>query len=149
VKLVDISGKKKEYLKAKIGELETNRKINIIRVLCGGISDLVNCHQPRTNIAKEEGDLITACHSIVVRWRNHFSQLLNIHGVNDVRQTETHTAEPPVPEPCAFEVELAIEKLKSRKSPGIDQIAAELIKAGGNSNLLEIHTCIISIWNKE
>jgi hypothetical protein len=29
-----------------------------------------------------------------------------------------------------LEVELAIEKLKSHKSPGIDQIPAELIKAG-------------------
>ena len=43
--------------------------------------------------------------------------------------TEIHTAEPLVPEPSAFEVELAIEKLKSRKSPGIDQIPVELIKA--------------------
>ena len=42
-----------------------------------------------------------------------------------------HTAEPSVPEPSAFEVELTIEKLKSRKSPGTDQIPAELIKAGG------------------
>jgi len=25
---------------------------------------------------------------------NYFSQLLNIHGINDVRQTEIHTAEP-------------------------------------------------------
>ena len=33
-------------------------------------------------------------------------------------------------EPSAFEVELAIEKLKNHKSPGIDQIPAELIKAG-------------------
>jgi len=35
-----------------------------------------------------------------------------------------------VPEPSAFEVEIAIEKLKSHKLPGIDQIPAELIKAG-------------------
>jgi len=34
-------------------------------------------------------------------------------------------------EPSAFEFELAIEKLKSYKSPGIDQIPAEMIKAGG------------------
>jgi hypothetical protein len=31
------------------------------------------------------------------------------------------------PEPSAFEVELAIEKLKSHKSPGTDQIPAVLI----------------------
>jgi hypothetical protein len=42
-----------------------------------------------------------------------------VHGVNDVRQTEIHTAEPLVPEPSALEVELAIEKLKSHKSPGL------------------------------
>jgi hypothetical protein len=37
-----------------------------------------------------------------------------------------------VPEPRAFEVEMTIEKLKRYKSPGIDQIPAELIKAGGS-----------------
>jgi hypothetical protein len=45
---------------------------------------------------------------------------LNVHGVNDVRQTEIHTAEPVVPEPSAFEVEMDIEKPKRRKSPRID-----------------------------
>jgi len=40
---------------------------------------------------------------------NNFSQVLNVHGVNDVRQREIQTAEPPVPEPSAFEVEMAIE----------------------------------------
>ena len=65
-------------------------------------------------------------HSILARWRNHFSQLLNVHMVNDVRHTELHTAEPLVPEPSAFEADLAIEKLKSHKSTGTDQFTAEL-----------------------
>ena len=66
----------------------------------------------------------------MARWRNCFSQLLNVNEVNDIRQAEIHTVEPLVPEPSATEVELAIEKLKNYKSPGIDQIPAELIKAG-------------------
>jgi hypothetical protein len=41
------------------------------------------------------------------------------------------TAEPLVPEPSSSEAEIAIEKLKRYKSPGIDQIQAELIQAGG------------------
>ena len=86
---------------------------------------------------------------ILARWRNHFSQLLNIHGVNYVRQTEINTAEPLVPESSAFEVELAIEKLKSHKSPGIDQIPAELIKAGCRTICYDIHKLTSSIWNKE
>jgi hypothetical protein len=40
------------------------------------------------------------------------SQLLNVHGVNDVKQTEIHTAEPLLSEPSTFEFELAVEKLK-------------------------------------
>jgi len=88
-------------------------------------------------------------HSIVTRWRNCFSQLFNVHGVKDVGQAEIHTAEPLVPEPSASEFEVAIDKLKSHKSPGIDQIPAELIKAGGRTICLEIYKLITSIWKKE
>ena len=68
----------------------------------------------------DKGDLVVDSHSILARWRNYFSQMLNVHGVNDVRQTEIHTAEPLVPEPSASKFELAIEKLKSHKSPATD-----------------------------
>jgi len=54
-----------------------------------------------------------------------------------------------VPEPRAFELEMAIEKLKGHKSPGIDQIPEKLIKAGGRTIRSEIHKLITSIWNKE
>jgi len=54
-----------------------------------------------------------------------------------------------VPEPSAAEVELAIDKLKGHKSPGIDQIPAELIKAGGRTICLQIHKLVTSIWKKE
>ena len=101
---------------------------NNVRDLYRGINDLKNGYQPRTVIVKDEkGDLVAEAHSIMASWRNYLFQLLNVHGVNDVRQAEIHTAEPLVPEPSAFEVELAIEKLRSRKSPGIDQIPADLI----------------------
>jgi len=80
---------------------------------------------------------------------NYFSQLFNVHGVKDVGQAEIHTAEPLVPEPSASEVELGIDKLKSHKSPGIDQIPAELIKAGNRTICLDIHKLITSIWKKE
>jgi len=40
---------------------------------------------------------------------------LNIHWVNDVKQAEIHTAEPLLPEPSAFEFDVAIEKVKRHK----------------------------------
>ena len=54
-----------------------------------------------------------------------------------------------MPEPSAFEFEMAIGKLNSHKSPDRDQIPSELIKAGGKTIHSEIHKCINSIWNKE
>ena len=83
--------------------------------------------------------MVADCHSILARWRNYFSWLLNVHGVNDVRQTEIHRTEPLVSEPSATDIELAIEKLKSQKSPGNDQIQAQMIKAGGRTICCEFN----------
>ena len=113
--------KKEEYLRAKIEELETNGKIKNISDLYRGIHYLKKGYQHRTNIVNDEKrNWFADSHSILARRRNRFSQLLNVHGVNDVRQTEIHIAKHLVPEPSAFEIELAIEKLKSHKSTGID-----------------------------
>ena len=141
-----IWNKKKAYLRAKIEELKTNSKIQNIRDLYRGINDFKKGYQPRCNIVKDEkGDLVADSHSILDRWRNYFFQLFNMHGVKDVGQTEIHTAGPLVPYPSASEVELVIDMLKSHKSPGIDQIPAELIKVGGRTLCLEIHRLITSI----
>jgi len=77
---------------------------------------------------------------------------LNVHGVNDVRHTEIHTEKPLVPEQSTLEVEMATEKPKRNKPPGIDQTPAELIKARGRKICSEIHKLINSTlfgirWN--
>jgi len=65
------------------------------------------------------------------------------------RQIEVHIAEPIVPEPSSFEVQISIEKLKRFKSPDIDQIPAEMIRAGVSTLHSEIHNLINSIRSKE
>jgi hypothetical protein len=80
-------------------------------------------------------------------WRNGPPKW-SVHGVNDVRQTEIHTAEPLVPDPSAFEVEMPTEKLKKQISPSIDQTPTKLIKARGRKIRSEIHKLINSIWYK-
>jgi hypothetical protein len=76
-------------MKAKTDELETNSKGKNIRDLYRDINDSMKGYQSRTNIVNDEkGDLVTDSHSSLVRWRNHLSLLLNVHGINNVRQTE-------------------------------------------------------------
>ena len=64
-------------MKVKIEELENNIKINNVRDLYRDINDFKKEYQPRTTIVKDEkGDLVADSHSIMSRWRNYFSQLL-------------------------------------------------------------------------
>ena len=142
--------KKKAYLRAKIEELETNSKIKNIRDLYRRINDFKKGYKPRCNIVEDEKvDLVADSRGIVARWRNYFSQLFNVHGVKGVGHVEIPTADPLVSEPSSFEFESAIDKLKNHKSPGINGIPAELIKAGCGTMYLEIHKLITSIWKKE
>jgi hypothetical protein len=97
-------------------------------------------------VKDKRGDLLADRHKIWNRWKNYFCQLLNVHGVSCVRQTEMHTAELFGPQPTASEGEVAIGKLKSCKSPGVDQIPAELIQVGGETLHSQIHKLIKLIW---
>ena len=100
-------------MKTKGNVLETKGRTKNIRDLYRGISYIKKGCQPRTKVVNnEKGDLFTDSYSIFVRWKKHFSQLLNVHVVNDVKQTEIQRTEPLVPESSAFEVEMAIVKVK-------------------------------------
>jgi hypothetical protein len=94
-------------------------------------------------VKDENGDLLADSHNILNRWKNYFSQLLNVHNVSDVRQIEVHTAEPLVPGPSCLEVEIAFAKLIKFKSPDSDQIPAELIQVG-KTLLSAIHKLVNS-----
>jgi len=102
------------------------RVIPTISETCIGESMTKKGYQHRTRIVKDEkGDLVTESHSTLARWRKYFLQLPNVRRVNDVRHTVIQTAEPLVPKHSDFEFEMAIEKLKRHKLPGVDQIPAE------------------------
>jgi hypothetical protein len=76
-------------LKPETEELETKSKIKIFRDLYRGISDFKKGYEPRTIIAKDEkGDMVENSHSNLTSWRKYLTQLLNVHEVNDVSQTE-------------------------------------------------------------
>jgi hypothetical protein len=55
-----------------------------------GIVDCKRGYQAITYIIKDEKvDLVIDSHCILCTWRKHFSQLLNLHGVKDVREKYT------------------------------------------------------------
>jgi hypothetical protein len=87
-------------------------------------------------VKNKNGDLLAESKNILNKLKNHLSQILNAPMVSDIRQLEIHTAEPLVPDPSRFEVEIDIAKLKNYESSGSDQIPAELIQAAGSQNTM-------------
>jgi Reverse transcriptase (RNA-dependent DNA polymerase) len=58
-------------------------------------------------------------------------------------------AEPLVEDPTYEEVVQAIQKLKSNKSPGEDNITAELLQAAGAELWHRLHHIIMKVWDEE
>jgi hypothetical protein len=105
-----IRNKESEYLKCKIKELEIKNKNKYIRDLYKGIHEFETGYQPRINIIKgENGNLLADPQSVLSRWKYFFNQVLNVHGVHDVRQMDIHTAEPLVPQPSLSKRKLLLE----------------------------------------
>jgi hypothetical protein len=124
--------KKREYMKGKINELETNNKKKNIKDLYRGINEFKKEYQPINNIIKDEnGNLLADFQSVLNRSKNFFNWVLNVHWVHDVRQMDIRMAELLVPEPSLVKMEITIGKLKSYKFLGTDQIPVKLVKAGG------------------
>jgi hypothetical protein len=96
-----------------------------------GLNDFKMCYQPRYILVKDgNGDLFADPEKILNRQKNYFSQLLVLHSVSDVRQIEIQRAELREPGTSLLEDEIAVAKQRKYKSPGSDQIPAELIKEG-------------------
>ena len=86
-------------------------------------------------------------------WKEHFSELLNGMNENedkevevqDVEQREECSEEPP----NIMEIEEIITSLKNNKSPGNDQLTAELFKYGGRKLVEWMQVILEKVWKQE
>jgi hypothetical protein len=70
--------KNREYLRYKINELATNSKNRNMRG-----------YQLRSNLMKDGNiDLLADSHTILNRSKRHFSHILNVYNISDIRQIE-------------------------------------------------------------
>ena len=67
-------------------------------------------------IKNENEELLSDSNSILNRWKDYFSQLLNVHKTNDMGEIQIQTAMPHIPEPALLESEIAIEKVQPQES---------------------------------
>jgi hypothetical protein len=81
-----------------------------------GVHEFKKAYQPKSNLVIEEnGDLFADSHNILNRMKNTSASysVSTVLMVLMVLGRDMHTVEPFVPDPNSFEVEIAIEKLKT------------------------------------
>jgi hypothetical protein len=100
-----------------------------------GINEFMSGYKPRSNYVKVNIYLHADSDNILNKWKNYFSQILNVRRASDIRQM----TESLVREPSPLDAEISIVKLKNYNSPGNDQISAEFIQTGGEILHCEIH----------
>ena len=72
--------KKRDYMTAKVNKLEENSKNKNIREMYKGINEFKKGYQPRAYVIKKHnGTIVVDTTSIVSRWEQFFSNLLNVN----------------------------------------------------------------------
>ena len=79
----------------------------------------------------------------MTRWKEYGEHLFRSQQARDTNITNFQQKEPA---PMKHEIEKAISKLKNGKSPGLDGIPAECLKANGNQAVRALHSLCCKIW---
>uniref|UniRef100_A0A3Q4G418 Reverse transcriptase domain-containing protein n=1 Tax=Neolamprologus brichardi TaxID=32507 RepID=A0A3Q4G418_NEOBR len=102
------------------------------------------------NIRKVDGSFVKSTVERLQRWKEYFNELYN-HDLPQGPAAAPPIIDPPtVPmsdaEPTVEEVKLAIHSLKNNKAAGLDHVAAEALKAGGEVLVIRLHSLFKLIW---
>jgi len=136
----------------KILQIEYNQKRNDTRKFFQEIK----AFKPQqlilpTTCKDTSGNTISHINEVLARWKEYFQNLLIVPTTPErLQQTSERTdnhdeiAPPPFNEICTI-----INKLKTNKAAGTDNITGGLIKHGGRTLKQKIHKLICNIWNTE
>ena len=99
---------------------------------------LTKPHQTKTSVIEDkDGNLLTEETVIIERWTEYCEELYNyeIRPDSSILDSNSDTNREPGDAPIMKkEVEEAVRSLKGGKSPGVDNIPAELMKHAGQSS---------------
>ena len=108
-------------------------------------------HSRASAYFQKTGEKIFEIQKIRERWFEYGKTLYRKDGALQPQQdAENHrlSNEPENPEPPVMlsEVRKAVNKLKNNKAPGLDEVSAEMIKAGGETSISVLKSVIDQIW---
>jgi hypothetical protein len=144
--------KKKAWINNNILQIEQNQKRNETR----NFFQEMKTFKPQqiilpTTCKDSRGNMISQIDDVLARWKEYFQNILSVTTAPErlnltSERTDSHDDVEP---PTCNEVCSIINKLKTNKAAGTDNIPGELIKYGGRTLKQKIYKLILNIWNNE
>ncbi len=143
---------KRDYIEDLAGKAETAAIHGDSRELYR-ITKLLAGKKPASSntLKNKQGQILTTEREKADRWVEHFKEVLNRPEPLIIADPESAEADLDIniDAPTDAEVRRAIESLKSNKSPGIDLIQAEILKADLDTSTKYLSDLFRAIWMEE
>ena len=97
------------------------------------------------SINNKDGETLTETEDVLDRWTQYGRELFESSEDNSDLPDLTFYVEHE-PEPLLDEIKAGIKQLKTGKSPGLDNVPAELLKHSGEGAIMAIHYLCNTIW---
>ena len=142
-----------EHISSSAEEAARNQHMrtlyNLTKTICN--------ERPRLSAAvlDKNGDLVNGKDEVQGRWTEHFKEILNRdEPPNPITQGEGDIIggvlqEIKTDEPTRDEIRATVKRLQNKKSPGVDSITAELLKAHVDFATERIHQLTCKVWRHE
>ena len=145
-----------KWLEQQCEELDRNYGEGKLREVYKMIRNVNREWQPKLSAIRDrQGKILTDKKEIRKRWSEYCSELYSEQPEQEITKREIEELRkilPPgtdrEPDILLEEVEHAIKKLRNNKSPGHDNITAEMIKQGGEPLSKEIHKLCNLAWEQ-
>lgn len=141
--------KKRESENRVIEEIEVLRSQNETRKFYQKINKMRKEFKPKVNMCKnKQGDILNDRDDILLRWVEHFSELLGSDENVTPEQFEARNKDQ-VEDPNIDDIRKAIRRLKNYKAPGQDGMPSELYKQGGDTLEKALLEIILKVWHQQ
>ena len=141
---------KENWISEQCANIESGMKRGNIKVAFDTLKLLTRSQQPRTSVVENKGGLLlTEETAVLKRWTEYCQDLYNYQLKPDTNilsnsaYTNREQGDAPI---LQEEVEKAVHALKCGKSPGVDNIPAELLKYGGPELIKTLTSICQRIW---
>lgn len=145
-----LSADKEKWIADQCDAIEKGMEAGNTKEAYRTLKALTKSNQTKPNVIKDQdGNLLTDNEEVMKRWTEYCNDLYNHQLHPDISILQTDHAQPSSDAELSIlqkEVEAAVKSLKADKSPGIDNVPAELIKHGGEKTTEALTELCQKIW---